>query len=223
MAFLIGWASVVRKGFAMRIVATVAAVALTCLGIGAGRADDGVGQLITRSFTALPAPAAMNVEPDDNNRTNMALATRLTRELAQRGHPVPVDRAPLVLRFDSEIRSNVSSAGSRYQRDQSGNDGADMSIGAAGPPDRPAGIANVLSSERGRGMIGNRASGDYSRPLRYVVNARLEDRKSNAIIWQGHASYDSDRTDSDPILQAMVPLLVAEIGQTVRDRRFTLD
>jgi len=208
----------------MRVVAAVAALAaLVYAGIGAAAADDGAGQLITRSFAALPAPLVMNVEPDDNTRTNMTLAARMSRELAQRGYQVPADRAPLILRFDSEIRSNVNSASARYQRDASGAADSDMSIGAAGPPDRPVGVANVLSSTPGRGMIGERSGGGYSRPLRYVVNARIEDRQSGSLIWQGHASYDSERTDSDPILEAMVPLLVTEIGQTVRDRRFSLD
>jgi hypothetical protein len=207
----------------MRLVATVAAVAaLTCWDFGAARAED-VGQVITRSFTALPAPATMNVEPDDNTRTNMALATRMSRELAQRGHQVPPDRAALVLRFDSETRSNVSTGRTRYQRDPSGNENSDMSIGAAGPPDRQSGVANLFSSEQGRGVIGERTGTDYSRPLRYVVNARLEDRQSGSLIWQGHVSYDTDRTDADQILQAMVPLLIGEVGRTVRDRRFSLD
>jgi hypothetical protein len=208
----------------MRVVAAIAALAaLIHSGIGTAAADDGPGQIITRSFAALPVPLVVNVEPDDNTRTNMTLATRMSRELAQRGYQVPADRAPLILRFDSEIRSNVSSAGARYQRDASGAADSDMSIGAAGPPDRSVGVANLLSSTYGRGMIGERSSDDYSRPLRYVVNARIEDRQSGSLIWQGHASYDSERTDSDPILEAMVPLLVAEVGQTVRDRRFSLD
>jgi hypothetical protein len=206
----------------MRVLAAIAALA-AIIHIGSAGADEGAGQLITRSFASLPASLVVNVEPDDNTRTNMALAARMSRELAQRGYQVPAERAPLVVRFDSEIRSNVSSAGSRYQREPSGTADSDMSIGAAGPPDRQVGVANVLSSAQGRGVIGERSSGSYSRPLRYVVNARIEDRQSGTVVWQGHASYDSERTDSDPILEAMVPLLIAEIGQTVRDRRFSLD
>ena len=129
----------------------------------------------------------------------------------------------MVLRFDSEIRVHVTTAAARYQRDASGAPDSDMAIGAAGPPDRPIGIANVLSSAQGRGVIGERSAGDYSRPPRYVVNARIEDRASGSLLWQGHASYDLERSDADPVLEAMVPLLVTEIGQTVRDRRFSLD
>jgi hypothetical protein len=208
----------------MRVVAAVAALAaILHAGIGTTYADDGSGQLITRSFVALPTPLVVNVEPDDNTRTNMTLADRLARELGRRGYQVPSAAAPLVLRFDSEIRSNVTTAQGRYQREPSGAADSDMSIGAAGPPDRPVGLANILSSAPGRSVMGTRGSDDYSRPLRYVVNARIEDRSSGSVMWQGHASYDSDRSDADPILEAMMPLLAAEVGQTVRDRRFSLD
>lgn len=206
----------------MRVVLAAASL-VVLLHAGAVHAQSGPGQIITRSFQPLPAPLSLSVEPDDNNRTNMALAGRMSRELGQRGIQVPGPGAALALRFDSEIRSNVSSAGARYQREASGAADADMSIGAAGPPDRSVGVANVLSSTQGRGVIGNRTGDNYSQPLRYVVNARIQDRQSGAVLWQGHVSYDSDRTDSDPILEAMVPLLVTEIGNTVRDRRFSLD
>jgi hypothetical protein len=205
------------------VVASLALAALLLAGLGTAGAEDRSGQLITRSFAALPTPMVVSVEPDDNTRTNMTLATRLSRELAQRGYQVAPGHAPLALRFDSEIRSNVSTAGAQYHREATGAPDSDMAIGAAGPPDRPVGIANMLSSSPGRGVIGERSGGDYSRPLRYVINARIEDRHSGSLIWQGHVSYDSERTDADPLLEAMVPLLVTEIGQTVRDRRFSLD
>lgn len=203
--------------------ASVAALAaLTWTASTSVSADESPGQLTTRSFTPLPAASAVGIEPDDNTATNMALAGRMARELAARGYEVPAGGAPFMLRFDSEIRSNVSTAGTSFQREPSGSAESGMSIGAAGPPDRPTGVPNLLSST-GRGVIGERVGGDYSRPLRYVVNARLEDTRNRALLWQGHASYDSDRSDAAPILQAMVPLLVGEIGQTVRDRRFSLD
>jgi hypothetical protein len=207
----------------MRVLtAAVAVAAMIHAAAGIACAEDGPGQIITRSFTPIPAPLVMSIEPDDNTRTNMALAERMSRELARRGVQVPASDAPLVLRFDSEIRSNVTSAGARYQREASGADDSDMSIGAAGAPDRPV-VANLFSSAQGRGVIGQRSGEDYSRPLRYVVNARIEERQNRTLVWQGHASYDSDRTNADPILEAMVPLLIEEIGKTVRDRRFSID
>ena len=141
----------------MRLVAAVAALAaLLNAGIELAVAQDGSGQLITRGFVPLPSPVVVNVEPDDNTRTNMSLADRLSRELARRGYEVPSTAAPLVLRFDSEIRSNVTTARGRYQREPSGAANSDMSIGAAGPPDQAVGVANILSSAPGRSVMGVR-------------------------------------------------------------------
>lgn len=208
----------------MRNLIASGAALLASLSMAASTAaDESRGQLTARSFTPLPDPLTITVQPDDNTATNLALAGRMSRELATRGFTVPSAGAAFVLRFDSEIRSNVSLDAPRYQREPSGAADSDMSIGAAGPPDRQTGIANLLSSTPGRGVIGERSSGDYSRPLRYVVNVRLQDARSSELIWQGHARYDSERTNATPILEAMVPLLVGEIGETVRDRRFSLE
>ena len=143
----------------MRVVAATAALAALLLaGIGTAAAEDMSGQLITRSFTALPTPLVVTVEPDDNTRTNMTLAARLSRELTQRGYNVPANGAPLVLRFDSEIRSNVTTArraipARRERRPRPRT----WPSAQRDRPDRPIGIANVLSSAQGRGVIGERS------------------------------------------------------------------
>lgn len=204
--------------------ALLAALAGLTIAFAAGAqtpSADGPGQLIARSIAPLPATIEISVEPDDNTDANIALARRIVSELAQRGYRLSSTPAPLVLRFDSETRQNVAAGRHQFDRQASRMQGDDFARGAAGAPDSGDQVTNLLSS-RGSSVLGPRQPRDYSNALRYVVNARIEARQTGTRLWDGHASYDSDAADGQPILEAMVPLLVTEIGKTVRDRRFTL-
>lgn len=184
-------------------------------------AADERGQLIARSIARVPAPAEIAVQPDDNTDLNIALAKRMTSELAQRGYRAAPGAAALVLRFDSETRQNVTPTPRRFDRRSSRMQDENAREGSAGAPDSDDEVTNLLSS-RGNSVLGPRQSQDYANALRYVLNARLEDRQTGTRLWMGHVRYDSDAADGRPIFEAMIPLLIGEIGRTVQNRRFSL-
>src|SRR5277367_2278708 len=58
-------------------------------------------QVSARAFTALPAGAALSVEPRDDTDANLHLRDLMAARLAAQGHPVTADAA-LRLRFSTE-------------------------------------------------------------------------------------------------------------------------
>lgn len=188
----------------------------------ASLAQDQPGRLSARSFTPLPTPLVIDVEPDDNTDANIALAQRMAETLARSGIRVAPKTSPLVLRFDSEVRENVSPERQRFDRESSTPRDDDLRGGASGPPDQRDEVANVFSSQ-GRGLMGpRRGERDYARALRYVINARIEGRGDGRRFWQGHLSYDTATTEGAALLEEMVPILLHEVGNTVQERRFAL-
>jgi hypothetical protein len=186
------------------------------------------GRVTTRSFEPLPQPIVLTVAPDDNSDANVALARQVTTELARRGYKVGASApsgasAPgFVLRFDTETRANVEAEHPRFNREASSDPSDGLSIGIAGPPDQPNEVGTLFSSRPGRGVIAPPPDRRYDRALRHVLNMRLEDQRTGAILWEGHAQYDTYQSDADPFLAALAPLLIEEIGRTVRERRVTL-
>ena len=179
------------------------------------------GQVAARAFAAPPAPLSFQIEPGDNTDENIALAERIARDAGARGMGV-APGAAIVLRFDTEVRSNVQAARPSFSRPGGGS--ADQDSGAPsklGPGDE---VTNMLSTGGG-GLIGGRppSGSGYGRPLRYVINAMLEDRATGRRLWQGHVSYDSTSPDRTATFVSLAPVLVEQIGKNVPERAFRLD
>jgi hypothetical protein len=187
--------------------------------VSAQQADRSPGHVAARAFATAPAPLAFAVEPDDNSTENMALAERIAKEAGARG--MTIQRGgPLVLRLDTEVRTNVRAPRQTFSREGGGLTDIE---GVPPPPDTRGEVANLVSS-CGAGAIGARpAQTDYTRCLRYVVNATLEDRGSGRRLWQGHVSYDSNAPDRTAMFVALAPALVEQIGKSVQQRAFRLE
>ena len=188
--------------------------------VSAQQAERPPGHVAARAFATAPTPLAFAVEPDDNSAENMSLAERIAREAGARGMTVQRGGA-LVLRLDTEVRTNVRAPRQTFSREGGGL--ADVDAGVPPPPDTRGEVANIASS-CGAGAIGARpAQTDYARCLRYVVNATLEDRGTGRRIWQGHVSYDSNASDRTAMFTALAPALVEQIGKTVQQKSFRLE
>lgn len=177
------------------------------------------GTMAARAFTAAPSPLAFAIEPGDNTDENMALAENLRKQAASRGMTVQREGSTLVLRFDTEVRT-----GQATQRSFSRESGSlDPDPGTPTPPGSGDEVTNMLTS-RGGGVLGTRSSGaDYTRFLRYVINATLDDRTTGRRLWQGHVSYDSSASDRTAMFVSLAPVLAEQIGKNVQERPFRLD
>ena len=206
----------------MRLARTVLWLALTASPFATGLAQEGrpPGQVAARAFMTAPTPLALSIEPGDNTDENRALAQRLAKEAAGRGITVQPQGATLVLRFDTEVRTGSPGRPS-YSRPGGGLSDPDSLTPA--PPGSNGEVTNMLSS-RGGGIISGRASGaDYSRFLRYVINATIDDRATGRRIWQGHVSYDTAESDRTAMFVALAPVLAEQIGKNTQERAFRLD
>jgi hypothetical protein len=176
--------------------------------------------MAARAFAAAPTPNAFAIEHGDHTDENKALAESLAKQAASRGMTVQRGGSTLVLRFDTEVRTAQAQRRS-YSRDAGT---LDPDLGTPTPPGSKDEVANVLSS-RGGGVLGSRggSGADYSRPLRYVVNATLDDRTTGRRIWQGHVSYDSASSDRTATFVSLAPVLADQIGKNVQERSFRID
>lgn len=206
----------------MRLGRTVLWLALTALPLDTAFAQDGrpPGQVAARAFMAAPSPLALSIEPGDNTDENMALAQRLAKEATGRGITVQPQGATLVLRFDTEVRTSTPPRQSYSRPGGAFEDPDSMTPAQPGARDE---VTNMLSS-RGGGVIGRSSSGaDYSRFLRYVINATIDDRATGRRIWQGHVSYDTAEPDRTAMFVALAPVLAEQIGKNTQERAFRLD
>jgi hypothetical protein len=207
----------------MRLSRTVLWLALIALPLASGLAQEGrpPGQVAARAFLAAPTPLALTIEAGDNTDENMALAQRLAREAARHGITVQPQGATLVLRFDTEVRTSTPQ---RQSFSRPGGAFADPDSGTPSPPGAGDEVTNMLSSGGGGVIRGRPPSGaDYSRFLRYVINATLDDRSTGRRIWQGHVSYDTAEPDRTAMFVALAPVLAEQIGKNTQERPFRLD
>jgi len=171
------------------------------------------GHVAARAFAAAPAPLAFAVEPGDNTDENMALAQRIAKEAAARNMRVERGQSVVVLRFDTEVRTNTRVPGQASGAGRESSGFADVDPGRPPPPEMGSRVTREES-----------ACGDaYARCLRYVINATLEERPSGRRLWQGHVSYDTSVVDRTTMFVALAPALVAQIGKNVQETPFRLD
>jgi hypothetical protein len=194
---------------------------LLALPFAAAAQDRAPGHVAARAFAVAPAPLAFHIEAGENTDENMAVAARIADEAAARGIGVQPQGAALVLRFDTEVRTNPPAQRQTFSRP--GARLADPDSGTPSPPESRDEVTDMLSS-RGDGLIGRRplSGSSYGRMLRYVINASLEDRNGRRL-WQGHVSYDTAEPDRRAMFVALAPMLVEQIGQNVQERAFRLD
>jgi hypothetical protein len=184
--------------------------------------DPAPGRAAARAFASPPAPLAFAIEPGDNSDENMALADRIGKEAQRRGIGVQPKSGALVLRFDTEVRSDAPAQRPNFSRQGGGSTDPDDRTPA--PPEARDEVTNLLTS-RGGGVLNTRprTGSGSERPLRYVINASLEDSVTGRRLWQGHVSYDSNTADRTAMFVALAPALVEQIGKTVQERAFRLE
>jgi hypothetical protein len=195
----------------MRLIRSSVAAALIVMAVGPAWAEDAPGALFTSSYQALPADAAVTVRPLDNSRENLALVKQFDAALAKRAMSAQAPTAPLVLNFDTEVQPLL-------------RPGAGLTLGEARVTNRDSQVRiNLWSTTQDSVLQGRRGDAATQAAVRYVLTATLDDARTGQRLWQGEARYAGGDRDQSQAWAAMVPLLVAELGKTVRARSFTLD
>jgi hypothetical protein len=177
------------------------------------------GHAVARGFAPLPAPIVISVVAGDNSAGNLAIRERIVDSLAARG-AVLQDSAPLVFRFDTEVREHrPGSRDTTLSREGT-------SLNPNGPrraDDSPDEVLNLFSSRERSLLRPAPRVPSYARALDHVINAVIEDSRTGRRLWQGHVSYATSESDEGRVFQAMVPHLLEELGKTTPGRAFTLD
>lgn len=174
--------------------------------------DERPGRVTTRSFARLGVGLAIAVASLDDNPSTDRVREEIERLLAKAGHRVVTENAAWRLTFTSEIRVPVPADRSSRASPAPGSDAATPSeMGHDQLPDRPFRPGASSSPREGHGR------------LRHVINMSLADTATSRIRWQGHVRYDSIEPDPTVILVQLVPILLAEFGRTVTERRFRLN
>jgi hypothetical protein len=187
-----------------------------------------------RRFAPLPEPLVVRLETGDNDRASLAVRDALAAALRERGVRLTAGGdATLVLRLDSEVRTNVAGGGGGSRGPGGGSAGLpdyDNPSGRFGAEDSAGGSSNLLTF--GPGMRqGNdaiirrdpRAPTNYERSLRYVVNANANEVGSGRFVWQGHVRWDGAEDDPSYILARIAPRLAPLLGTSLAATRFELD
>lgn len=176
---------------------------------GQARAQEAPGSLFASRFQTLPATLVVQVRPLDNSRENLDLKPRFDAALQQRAVSVQAG-APLVLNFETEVQPIL-------------RQGTGGTLGEARVTNRDSQLRiNLWSTTQDSILQGRQGSPGHS-AVRYVVTATLDDARTGQRLWQGEVRYAGGDRDQSQAFAAMVPLLVAELGNTVRARPFTLD
>lgn len=198
--------------------AVVALSALAMVGPAAAQAPGGngdspaPGRTHASAYAPLPGDLPVAVRPWDNSAANLRLKTNFTDAMSKRGVRLAETGTPLLLNFETEVESlSTSYDGPSLGQVQGRNHDTRVRM-------------NFWSTTQDSLTQGRR--GDSTANLgsvRYVLRATLDDQRSGQRLWQGEASYTANPADETTTFALMVPVLVDNLGQTVRPRAFRID
>jgi hypothetical protein len=177
----------------------VVLLALSAAAAMPGRAatlDREDGFLTAYAYALFPPGARLHVDPRDDAEEDLALLATFRRALERRGHVID-PAATLMLGYDLNIDDDVALAGREAE--------------AGGP---------TVVVPIGRGSSGVRASTDLTR---YRLSVVVDDRRSGRRLWSAEALFAADPRSAVAAAQAMVPVLLDSLGQTVNRLSITFE
>ena len=175
------------------------------------------GLLNAVAYKPLPAGVAITVRPMDDSDENLILQKHIEGELKAQGYSVSGDGA-LILTF--ETRDTVgawSDAGRRsvlefeYKSEE----------GIGGDKERLR--LNLFDSAKGGVFNEGGAHGtSILTASQYRIDATVDDRRNGERLWQAWATASRQQSDGNTLTQSMVPVIVKNLGKTVRRQTFQL-
>ena len=182
---------------------------------GTGGPGPGDGVLNAVAYRSLPPGASIAVRPLDNSDENQVLRQVFERELRAGGYTVSED-ANLILTFETRGQVGAWSDGGRRQLLQ-----LQQSQGVGGL-DSPKVRLNLYDSRRGAVFNEGRTGTQITTPSTYRLDATIDDRTDGKRLWQAWTTAAVRGSDGFTLTKAMVPVMVAGIGLTVKRQTFTL-
>lgn len=177
----------------------------------------GEGLFNSVAYKPIPAGAAVMVRPMDNSSDNLVLQEEFERELEARGFVVG-GNAQFVLSFEtSDVVGAYTERDARHVVELSGGGGR------GGGEDMRARV-NVFDSAAGGLFNTGRGTGDTSivTPTQYRMDATVDDNDTGRRLWQAWAVADLEQSDGLSLTLSMVPVVAEAIGQTVKQKAFSL-
>ena len=169
----------------------------------------GPGRIMATSYMKIPVGLPVAVRPLDDSTNNLRLKTNIEAALAARRWQLQGATAPLAFNFEVEYQA----LGTRVP-------GVIRQV-RPNPIVEPESQVERIARPEDTVLLGR--SPDGRGGVRYVLTATIDDQRSGQRLWHGEASYDGVASDEQAVLRAMVPLLVNQIGQTVRRQPFRFD
>jgi len=162
------------------------------------------------SFGPLPDAAAVTILAEEDDDLNNQIKDLLLRELAAEDRTVAAD-APLELLFRSgQVESVVEGQRPSLGRLEAGTDrGVDFRM-------------NVWSTNEDSVLGGRRQRQAGSRTNVFQISLTLRDRQTGKTLWQGDSYCEMLTGDKLRLSRSMLPPLVSQIGQTVKDAPFEI-
>lgn len=198
----------------MKRLGLLAAVLLVWLAAPPAALGDGMVSAI--SFRPLPAGAAILVRALDNAEHNLVLQADFERVLTKKGYTLS-DEADLVLTFETMDAAGAWTGGGENRLVELSNNSDQAGI------DAPRVRLNLFNSARG-GLL-NPDRRDQTRtvtPSRYRIDVTIDDKTNGKRLWEGWSSVDIGPGDNRALTRTMVPVLVDNLGKTVRQKTFPL-
>jgi len=168
------------------------------------------------AFKPLPAGSSIRVRPLDNSDDNLVLQADFEAALRAKGYKVAKD-AELILSF--ETRDEIGSWSTTDRRHILSLE----SKGGQGGGENAKAKLNVFDSATG-GLL-NKGSGGttITSPSTYRIDATIDDNANGKRLWQGWSVANLNNQDGLSLTRKMVPVLVENLGQTVRRQTFPLN
>ncbi|MBI3709003.1 MAG: hypothetical protein HY246_15195 [Proteobacteria bacterium] len=213
----------------LTLIAVVAAASILGAPIAAhGQAQNDAsapGQARATSFVAMPSGVPLAVRPLDNSDANLRLKAKIAAGLGTRHYQVNDGEAPLVLNFETEVqqlgrRGQGPTLGEVTSRTGQGSTSGD----ATSPRAHDSQVRmNLWSTTQDSLLLGRQSDGSIRASLRYVLTVTLDEPRGGRRLWQGEATYDGAPADDLATFGAMVPILLDQLGRTVRQYEFRLE
>jgi hypothetical protein len=196
----------------------VLALAIFVFTIGTAAAQQGTdGVMNGVAFKPLPPDSSIHVRPLDNSDDNLVLQADFEAALRAKGYTIEKD-AKLILSF--ETRDEIGSWSTTERRHILSFE----SKGGQGGGENAKAKVNVFDSATG-GLL-NRGSGGgttITSPSTYRIDATIDDRANGKRLWQGSSVANLNNQDGLSLTRKMVPVMVENLGQTVRRQIFPLN
>lgn len=175
----------------------------------------GEGILNAVAYRPLPARQSLRVVPIDNSDQNLVLKREFERQLSDHGYVISED-ARLILTF--ETHDEIGAFKSRERR-------AFLELHARGG--REGGedakmLFNLYDSDTG-GML-NEGKGETSivTQSQYRMDVTIDDESNGKRLWHAWTTANLGQSDSRALTKSMVPVLIDNLGSTVKRQTFPI-